>query len=121
VLVQSQQLTSQATDLGLLLLDICRALLKAMAAHDEAMQDVERAEPTQTALPIVEDEISWDTFSEDEADEQDTTAEQYALGKDLQGIPWQNLQFTREHYRTTRIKQYNNYTNVIPQGSTEYR
>ncbi len=99
----------------------CRALLAAMAAPDEVMLDVERAEPTEAAVPIVQDEISWETFSEDEADELDTTAEQLCFGKDLQGIPWQNLQFTRNHYRTTRLKQYNNYTNVIAPGSTDYR
>jgi hypothetical protein len=67
------------------------------------------------------EDVAWDIFTDDEADELDTTAEQLEHGRDIQGIPWQDLQFTREHYRTTRLKQYNNYTNLIPQGSTEYK
>lgn len=39
--------------------------------------------------------------SEDEDQELDTTAEQHAEGKDLQGIPWERLHFTRDQYRVS--------------------
>eukprot|EP00271_Cylindrocystis_brebissonii_P011885 TRINITY_DN2988_c0_g2_i1.p1 TRINITY_DN2988_c0_g2~~TRINITY_DN2988_c0_g2_i1.p1 ORF type:complete len:451 (+),score=77.45 TRINITY_DN2988_c0_g2_i1:178-1530(+) len=42
---------------------------------------------------------------------QDTTAEQAKLGKDVQGIPWETLRFTREKYRQTRMAQYKNHEN----------
>lgn len=34
----------------------------------------------------------------------DITAEQAANGTDVQGIPWENLRFTREDYRATRMR-----------------
>lgn len=33
-------------------------------------------------------------------------------GKDIQGIPWERLNFTREKYRESRLKQYKNYENL---------
>lgn len=36
----------------------------------------------------------------------------------LQGIPWTRLHFSREHYRATRLRQYRNYTNVLPEDGT---
>lgn len=42
----------------------------------------------------------------------DTTAAQARRGKDIQGIPWDRLQFTREKYRETRLQQYKNYVNL---------
>lgn len=42
----------------------------------------------------------------------DTTAAQARRGKDIQGIPWDRLHFTREKYRETRLQQYKNYVNV---------
>lgn len=44
----------------------------------------------------------------------DTTAAQARRGKDIQGIPWDRLQFTREKYRETRLQQYKNYVNLLP-------
>lgn len=43
----------------------------------------------------------------------DTTAVQARQGKDIQGIPWDRLQFTREKYRETRLQQYKNYENLL--------
>ena len=43
----------------------------------------------------------------------DTTAAQARRGKDIQGIPWDRLQFTREKYRETRLQQYKNYVNLL--------
>eukprot|EP01018_Ginkgo_biloba_P032363 Gb_29305 [translate_table: standard] len=42
----------------------------------------------------------------------DTTAMQARRGKDIQGIPWERLHFTRERYRETRLQQYKNYENL---------
>eukprot|EP00249_Psilotum_nudum_P010526 c22589_g1_i1 orf=1252-2607(+) len=42
----------------------------------------------------------------------DTTAAQARRGKDIQGIPWERLQFTRDKYRATRLHQYKNYENL---------
>lgn len=66
----------------------------------------ERAEPNSEAES--EDEGSHD----EEEHELDTTAQQYAAGKDIQGIPWQNLHFTRDQYRKTRLSSYRNYINM---------
>jgi hypothetical protein len=35
--------------------------------------------------------------------------------QDLQGIPWERLHFTRAEYRETRLAQYRNYTNLLPE------
>ncbi|KAJ0512343.1 hypothetical protein HanHA300_Chr10g0345171 [Helianthus annuus] len=42
----------------------------------------------------------------------DTSAEEARNGKDIQGIPWERLNFTRDKYRETRLKQYKNYENL---------
>lgn len=42
----------------------------------------------------------------------DTSAAQARRGKDIQGIPWDRLQFTRENYRESRQRQYKNYVNL---------
>ncbi|KAF9615486.1 hypothetical protein IFM89_023855 [Coptis chinensis] len=46
----------------------------------------------------------------------DTSAAQARRGKDIQGIPWERLNITREKYRQTRIEQYKNYENVPSSG-----
>ncbi|CAD5185811.1 unnamed protein product, partial [Musa acuminata subsp. malaccensis] len=42
----------------------------------------------------------------------DTSASEYRNGKDMQGIPWERLIFSRDEYRATRLKMYTNYENV---------
>ncbi|XP_057470198.1 uncharacterized WD repeat-containing protein C2A9.03-like isoform X1 [Actinidia eriantha] len=42
----------------------------------------------------------------------DTSAVEVRNGKDIQGIPWERLNFTRDKYRETRLKQYKNYENL---------
>jgi hypothetical protein len=42
----------------------------------------------------------------------DTTAVEARNGKDIQGIPWERLQFTRDKYREARLKEYRNYESV---------
>ena len=42
----------------------------------------------------------------------DTTAAAATAGRDIQGIPWDRLQFTREQYREKRVQEYKNYANL---------
>lgn len=42
----------------------------------------------------------------------DTSALEARHGKDIQGIPWERFNFTRENYRETRLKQYKNYESL---------
>ncbi|KAL5559035.1 hypothetical protein UlMin_035246 [Ulmus minor] len=42
----------------------------------------------------------------------DTSALEARNGKDIQGIPWERLNFTRDKYRETRLKQYRNYESL---------
>ncbi|GJZ36395.1 uncharacterized WD repeat-containing protein-like protein isoform X1, partial [Tanacetum coccineum] len=57
-----------------------------------------------------------DSDFEDDIDQSkpitDTSAEEARNGKDIQGIPWERLNFTREKYRETRLLQYKNYQNL---------
>ncbi|KAI0503966.1 hypothetical protein KFK09_014913 [Dendrobium nobile] len=46
----------------------------------------------------------------------DTTAAQARRGKDIQGIPWDGLNITRDQYRQTRLEQYKNYENIPNSG-----
>ncbi|CAI9291643.1 unnamed protein product [Lactuca saligna] len=61
-------------------------------------------------------EDSMDSDFEDDFDQNksktDTSAEEARNGKDIQGIPWERLNFTRDKYRETRLKQYKNYENI---------
>uniref|UniRef100_A0A6V7QVH8 Uncharacterized protein n=1 Tax=Ananas comosus var. bracteatus TaxID=296719 RepID=A0A6V7QVH8_ANACO len=42
----------------------------------------------------------------------DTSALEYRKGKDMQGIPWERLNYTRDKYREMRLKQYKNFQNL---------
>lgn len=44
--------------------------------------------------------------------ETDTSAMEARNGKDIQGIPWEMLNYSRDRYRETRLKQYQNYENL---------
>ena len=46
----------------------------------------------------------------------DTSSSQARKGKDVQGIPWDRLNITREKYRLTRLEQYRNYQNIPLSG-----
>lgn len=48
----------------------------------------------------------------------DTSSSQARKGKDIQGIPWDRLNITREKYRLTRLEQYRNYENIPSSGET---
>ncbi|PQQ15173.1 putative WD repeat-containing protein C2A9.03-like isoform X1 [Prunus yedoensis var. nudiflora] len=58
-----------------------------------------------------------DSDFEDDFDEQskvktDTSPTEARNGKDIQGFPWERLNFTRDKYRETRLKQYKNYESL---------
>ena len=55
------------------------------------------------------DGTSLTTFHETHGD---TSAAQARAGRDVQGIPWDRLQFTREKYRAKRVAEYKNYANL---------
>ncbi|KAL6594030.1 hypothetical protein ACP70R_048931 [Stipagrostis hirtigluma subsp. patula] len=42
----------------------------------------------------------------------DTSASDYKEGKDMQGIPWERLNYNRDQYREMRLKQYKNYQSL---------
>jgi hypothetical protein len=37
-------------------------------------------------------------------------------GRDIQGIPWEQINITRKKYRQSRLEQYKNYENVPNSG-----
>ncbi|KAK1649780.1 hypothetical protein QYE76_067585 [Lolium multiflorum] len=41
-----------------------------------------------------------------------TSALEFRQGKDMQGIPWERLNYTRDQYRQIRLKQYKNYESL---------
>lgn len=42
----------------------------------------------------------------------DTSALEARNGRDIQGIPWERLNFNRDMYREMRLKLYKNYENL---------
>ena len=46
----------------------------------------------------------------------DTSSGQARNGQDIQGIPWERLNISRENYRSTRLEQYKNYENIPLSG-----
>ncbi|KAK5824199.1 putative WD repeat-containing C2A9.03 [Gossypium arboreum] len=70
------------------------------------------------------DTADFDSFDSDFEDDfeskkpkTDTSAVEARNGKDMQGIPWERLNFTRDKYRETRLRQYKNYESLS--GSRE--
>ncbi|XP_040970896.1 uncharacterized WD repeat-containing protein C2A9.03 isoform X2 [Gossypium hirsutum] len=66
------------------------------------------------------DFVSFDSDFEDDFESKpktDTSAVEARNGKDIQGIPWERLNFTRDKYRETRLRQYKNYESLS--GSRE--
>ncbi|KAF7147776.1 hypothetical protein RHSIM_Rhsim03G0016900 [Rhododendron simsii] len=78
----------------------------------------------QDAFPVLEEiyldedsEILRDgTYTKENNKMVDTSAAQARKGKDIQGIPWERLNITREKYRQTRLEQYKNYENIPQSG-----
>ena len=46
----------------------------------------------------------------------DTSVAEARTGKDIQGIPWEGLNITRQDYRKARLEQYKNYENLPQSG-----
>ncbi|GJN31649.1 hypothetical protein PR202_gn00054 [Eleusine coracana subsp. coracana] len=42
----------------------------------------------------------------------DTSASDYKEGKDMQGMPWERLNYSRDQYRDMRLRQYKNYQSL---------
>lgn len=49
---------------------------------------------------------------------EDTTAMDVKNGKDIQGIPWERMNTTRDSYRQARMQQYANFENIPNSGRT---
>ncbi|KAK9852091.1 hypothetical protein WJX84_004924 [Apatococcus fuscideae] len=62
-----------------------------------------------------EEEEAMEVYKSTEQETRDTTAEEHKCGKDVQGIPWHLLNFTRQEYRNDRVRQYENYMNLEEQ------
>ena len=58
----------------------------------------------------------WSLWLEQLTKVTDTTAAQARKGKDIQGIPWESLNISRERYRLTRLEQYRNFENILKSG-----
>ncbi|KAK3002477.1 hypothetical protein RJ639_022121 [Escallonia herrerae] len=67
-------------------------------------------------LPADIKEDSFESDLEDDFNQSkpktDISAMDARNGKDIQGIPWERLNFTRDRYRETRLNQYRNYENL---------
>ncbi|RLM61946.1 hypothetical protein C2845_PM14G17950 [Panicum miliaceum] len=63
-------------------------------------------------------------YEEDESDQstckatEDTTPMDVKKGKDIQGIPWDRMNTTRDRYRQARLQQYANFENIPNSGRT---
>lgn len=51
--------------------------------------------------------------------ETDTSAQEARNGKDIQGIQWEGFKYTRDEFRETRLKQYENFVNILTPRSLE--
>ncbi|KAG7599360.1 WD40 repeat [Arabidopsis suecica] len=51
--------------------------------------------------------------------ETDTSAQEARNGKDIQGIQWEGFKYTRDEFRETRLKQYENFVNILAPSSRE--
>ncbi|KAB2030561.1 hypothetical protein ES319_D05G240800v1 [Gossypium barbadense] len=74
-------------------------------------------EPQRDAAGLESFDSDFEDDIESSKPKTDTSAEEARNGKDIQGIPWERLNFTRERYRQTRVREYKNYENLY--GSRE--
>ncbi|CAM6129249.1 unnamed protein product [Calypogeia fissa] len=86
--------------------------------YDYMVDDYDAIDVDDDADEILQarERVSLETDSDEDDNEvtnvSDTTAAEARRGKDIQGIPWSILQFTREKYREQRLLQYKNYENL---------
>eukprot|EP01026_Neomeris_dumetosa_P049862 TRINITY_DN4364_c1_g1_i5.p2 TRINITY_DN4364_c1_g1~~TRINITY_DN4364_c1_g1_i5.p2 ORF type:complete len:226 (+),score=27.16 TRINITY_DN4364_c1_g1_i5:191-868(+) len=69
----------------------------------------------QNELRIDERPGNWITFDESENDK-DITRQAWQRTGDMQGIPWQRVNLSRELYRAERMQHVRNYFNVLELG-----
>ncbi|KAF3445786.1 hypothetical protein FNV43_RR10963 [Rhamnella rubrinervis] len=79
--------------------------------------DFEEDDPFSDDQSVKNDDIDFlDSDFEDDFEinksKTDTSALEARNGKDIQGIPWDRLNFSRDKYRETRLKQYKNYESL---------
>ncbi|KAK9269853.1 hypothetical protein L1049_025426 [Liquidambar formosana] len=89
--------------------------LEYMVDDYYGMDDFED-DPFAETQPQNNGDESFDSDFEDNFDvskpKTDTTAMEARNGRDIQGIPWERLNYTRDKYRETRLMQYKNYENL---------
>ncbi|GMH00126.1 hypothetical protein Nepgr_001965 [Nepenthes gracilis] len=80
------------------------------------MTDFDNEPFSEGSTPKSSSDSPFDSDLEDDFDmgksKTDTSAVEARNGKDIQGIPWERLNFTRDKYRETRLKQYENYESL---------
>jgi WD40 repeat protein len=80
--------------------------------YEDQIDVGEEAEEILQARERVSLESESDEDEHEVTNVSDTTAAEARRGKDIQGIPWTMLQFTRDKYREQRLLQYKNYENL---------
>ncbi|KAJ1699584.1 hypothetical protein LUZ63_008096 [Rhynchospora breviuscula] len=61
-----------------------------------------------------------DYFDNPERQQNDTSATEYRNGKDIQGIPWERFNYSRDDFRTMRLNRYQNFESLsIPRDGLE--
>lgn len=83
--------------------------------HDRALAGVYPEEADLAGDSDYEDDEYSQSISKES---EDTSAMDAKKGKDIQGIPWESLSFTRDVYRQTRLEQYVNFENIPDSGRT---
>lgn len=76
--------------------------------HVPVVQDTESEVGSLEDFPVVEEYAN------------DTSAEELALGRDIQGVPWERLRRSRAEHRLRRLQTYRNYTNVLDTNAASY-
>ena len=84
--------------------------------YDDVVEFEEDSDAFADNQPRGSLEMEEDSDFEDDFDSSkvktDTSALEARNGKDIQGIPWERLNFTRDKYREARLKQYKNYESL---------
>ncbi|KAF3456133.1 hypothetical protein FNV43_RR00781 [Rhamnella rubrinervis] len=90
-----------------------------MAQEGEMDHSIDEMDEENSGSDEVFDEYKMDQWIfefEQHTKVSDTSSSQARKGKDIQGIPWDRLNITREKYRLTRLEQYRNYENIPLSG-----
>ncbi|XP_010544221.1 PREDICTED: uncharacterized WD repeat-containing protein C2A9.03 [Tarenaya hassleriana] len=71
-------------------------ITKPQRDHDSEVSDSDFEDDSETSKPKT-----------------DTSAYEARNGKDIQGVPWERFKYTRGEFRETRLKQYENFENLL--------